>query len=386
MNLEINISKTMDKENEGNEEFEHRIIRVPEKLRQKRDLQLGEFLRLRNRQGEIETLQIAAAFKEDIAENEDCAYVTTDVGQKLFMLNRGLGAIERAKNITLGCDPEAFLVDRQTGHIVFAHRLMRKYGDVGNDGALIEFRPSPSTTAEIVCDNIWQLIKKARAMLNKVQGGNYSAILGYSSYQGLTAGFHLHYGLPNGLLGTGVDKKLVGSIMTTAFDYYVGIPSIIPEGNTDVDRRTAKYVSYGKPGDFRLDYKTFEFRMPGAKNLAHPLLTRGLMALGAVVAEDVASRIKTCTDDFTNMREIVGQGAINELYPNIPDIHTFYGTVCNPDITAAKRQFEIVKRDVRKMVGYKQREHAVESYFDCINRGIPQGNDIEQNWEGFYNA
>ncbi len=385
MELEIKNSATMDKETGWNDEYEHRIIRLPQVCRSKSNFRSGEFLYLRNKYGGLETLQVAEAFKEDVDSDPNCAYVTTTIYDKLFMRRHGTGEVERVKGITLGCDPESFLVDRMSGNLVAAHRFMRKYGDVGHDGMLLEFRPNPSVHAEVVCDSLWALIKKGRAILDAKPEGNRIDIVGGSSYSGLTAGFHLHYGLPRGLLGRRPDTNTVARLMTAAFDYYVGVPSIIPEGNKDVARRTIKFVDYGKPGGYRLDNRTFEFRLPGGINLAHPLMARGLLSLGAVVAEDVVSRIKTCTDSFTNLREMVSELDLRALYPGLPDVHTFYSIICNPDIGAARNHFEIIKEDVRKMVGYKHRAAAVEDYFSHLDSGVEFGNNIITNWGGFYN-
>jgi hypothetical protein len=329
--------------------------------------------------------QIAEAFKEDVIRNPNCAYVTSGVDCELFIKDKQSKEISRVTNITLGCDPELFMVDRISGNILAAHRFMRKYGDVGHDGMLLEFRPNHSLYAEEVCNNIWALINKARCMFNAFPEGNRIKMIAGSSWKGLTAGFHLHYGMPKGLLGLHPSVTTVAKLMTTAFDYYVGIPSIIPEGNKDVERRTTKFVRYGKPGEFCLDNRTFEFRMPGGINLKHPLLTRGLLALGAVVAEDVASRINTCTDNFIDLRELLSDVNLKTLYPNLPDIHTFYGIICNPDITAAMNQLPTIRNDVRQMIGYKQRAQAVESYSECIENSDKFGNNIEQNWRDFYN-
>jgi hypothetical protein len=126
--------------------------------------------------------------------------------------------------------------------------------------------------------------------------------------------------------------------------------------------------------------------MPGGINLKHPLLTRGLMSLGAVVAEDVASRINTCTDHFANLNEMLSDADLKVLYPKLPDTYTFYGIVCNPDIAAAKEHFKTIKQDVRLMVGYEQRAKAVEAYFDCLENNSEFENNIEKNWGDFYNA
>lgn len=386
MEINIKISPTMDKETGWNDEYEHRIIRMPEKCRTIHNLKVGEFIHLRTAEHGLKTFQVAEAFKEDVKLDDSCAYATTDVFNKLLLQDKSMGNIDRIDTITLGCDPELFLVDLG-GNIVGAHRFFQKFGDVGNDGLLLEFRPNPSMRAKEVCNNLWQLICKTRSLLNRTLEGSTLRMVGGSSHKnGMTAGFHLHYGVPRGLLGHKADTKTVARIMTTAFDYYVGVPSIIPEGNRDVHRRTVKYLRYGKPGEFRLDNRTFEFRMPGGINLVHPTLTRGLLSLGAVVAEDVVSRISVCTDCFTNLRQMMSLTDLRELYPNLPDVGHFYSIICNPDIGPARAQYERIKEDVRKMVGYKQRAEAVETYFQCLDRDTVFGNNIEQNWGEFYNA
>ena len=385
MELNINISLIMDKETGWNGDYEHRIIRIPLVYREKNNLKIGEFLYLRTIDGNLKMFRIAEAFKEDVNRNAYCAYVTTGVNNNLFTKNKRSEEVVRVVNITLGCDPEAFLINKTTNGIVAAHRFMRKYGDVGHDGLLLEFRPNPSIYAEEVCNNIFSLIKKARNMLNMYQEGSNISIIAGSSFSGLTAGFHLHYGMPVGILGQRPNANNIARLMTSAFDYYVGVPSIIPEGNIDVSRRTTKFVAYGKPGGYRIDNRTFEFRMPGGINLKHPILTRGLLALGSVVAEDVASRINTCTNCFTNLSEMLSETDLKELYPNLPDTHTFYNIICNNDITPAMSHLEQIKQDVRKMVNYEQKAEAVESYFKCIENNFEFGNNIEQNWGDFYN-
>lgn len=384
MELNINISPIMDKETDWNDDYEHRIIRIPQVCREKNNLNIGDFLYLRTKSGGSKMFQIAEAFKEDVVRDPNCAYVTSGVDRELFIKDKQSKEVSRVTNITLGCDPELFMIDKVTGNVIAAHRFMRKYGDVGHDGMLLEFRPNPSLYAEEVCNNLWTLIKKARYMLSVFPESNRILLVAGSSWNGLTAGFHLHYGMPRGLLGQRPDVNTIAKLMTSVFDYYVGVPSIIPEGNVDVARRTTKFFEYGKPGGYRIDNRTFEFRMPGGINLKHPLLSRGLMALGAVVAEDVASRINTCTNSFTNLNELLSDVDLRALYPNLPDIHTFYGIICNPDISAAMNQLQTIKKDVRLMVGYEQRSVAVESYFECIEKDVKFGNNIEQNWGDFY--
>jgi hypothetical protein len=385
MDLRIERSNIMDLEKRGNDGYEHRIVRIPSTIRVEHRIFVGDFIHLQNNNGDIETFQVDQAFKEDVDTDDTCAYVTTEVYNRIAS-ESNIQDVERITGITLGCDPEAFIVDSTSGIPVGAYRYLPHNGEVGNDGMLLEFRPRPSTSALQVTANIWNLIKKSREILNAKREGSYLNILGASGYGGLTAGFHLHYGLPRGLLGRRPGTFNVAKLMTRVFDYYVGVPSIIPEGNRDISRRTGKFVRYGKPGEYRIDNRTFEFRMPGGINLAHPALTIGLMTLGAVVAEDIASRINGCTESFTDLSVLESALDICTLYPNLPGMQTFYAIICNPDIGLAKQHFQTVKSDVRQMVGYRDHAPIIEAYFDILDEDCVFSPNIEQNWGGFYNG
>ena len=382
MELTIKASEVMDTESSWNEYYERRIIRIPEEARQFYNLSKDDFIYLKDNRGSHITLQVVEAFKEDVERNPMAGYVTNYIYDKLQLRDASISNVKPVTGITLGCDPEAFLIDGLSNNIVAAYRFMRKYGDVGHDGILIEFRPLPSTDENVVVHNIYNLIKKARQIINAKPDGRHVRIIGRSGLQGLTAGFHLHYGLPQSLLGRSQQTRTLASLMTRAFDYYIGVPSIIPEGDEDSIRRTLPWVDYGKPGGYRLDNRTFEYRMPGGINLRHPCLTRGLMALGAVVVEDLVSRINVSTDSFSNLSGVATEEDIREFYPNLPRIETIYAIICNPHISPARNYFQSIKDDVRKMVGYKQRAASIESYFKCLDQNIQYDSNLEANWGG----
>lgn len=383
--MEINTSSSTKMDSSEWQGYEQRVIRIPKAYRKALNFSLNEFISLRNKLGGVEVLQIAEAFSEDVQKSQECAYVTSVVHRRLFKTKGYQTEVEAVKGIMFGCDPEAFLIDKYTGAAVGAYRFMKKWGEVGNDGMLLEFRPRPSLSVEAVVREIYNLILRGHRIIRAKPGGDLIRIVGGSSYQGLTAGFHLHYGLPRAMLGQHPNNRLVARLMTAAFDYYVGVPSIIPEGNRDITRRVTRLSPYGKPGGYRLDSRTFEFRLPGGINMVHPVLSIGLMALGAVVAEDVVSRINTCTDCFSSLGEISSEKDIGDLYPNLPDAGALYSIICNSDIGPARKNFELIKTDVRQMVGYTERAESVERYFKCIESDTAFSNDIMSNWGGFYN-
>ena len=374
----------MTAEGEKNERYEHRIVRIPYECRKRYNIDFGEFIYLRSADGGVLAYQVAEAYKEDVAEDPLCMYVTRDVYKNLQVTDGGRNEIARVDNIMLGCDPETFLVDMYSGSLVFANRYFSKQGVVGHDGLLLEFRPYPNTDASVVCHNIWQAIQATRRMLSVKPEGPRIMLLGRSSFSNLSAGFHLHYGLPQRLLGFNKVAKQIAILMARPLDYYVGIPAMLPEGNFDTGRRVMTVSPYGKPGQFRLDNRTYEWRMAGGANLKHPILTMGLLSLGAVVVEDVVSRISECTDCFVNMGEITRELDLTALYPNLPGAQTLYSVVCNPDIAAAAGHMTTIKDDVRQMLGYKYKANEIEKYFQCVEN-LRFGDNIEQNWGGFYN-
>ena len=378
MELNIKVSEAMDKARLENP-IEDRAVRIPENMIVTLERRWGDYLGFRNKWGDLEYLVAKPPHNEDI---DAIGCVTSNTFGRLFVTDKKSSVdVQPVSGITLGCDPEAFLVNPKN-ELVPACRFMSKSGEVGHDGVLLEFRPPPHTSEEIVTRNIFHLLQKARMMINKFPEGRDLKIMAASSMGNITAGFHLHYGLPRRLLGSGVEAKTIATIMTKAFDYYIGVPSIILEGNVDNARRTLPYVAYGKPGQYRLSGRTFEYRMPGGINLKHPCLTRGLLALGAVVVEDLVSRIYEYTDSFLNLRIMLTDPDLHGIYPNLPSVETLYSIVCNPEVIFAKQHFEIIKKDVRKMVGYKDRSGSIESYFSCIDAGQTFNNNMELNWGG----
>lgn len=386
MRFPIDVSATMTGESEWNQQFENRIIRLPRHARERYGLPTGSFVHLRTNTGDMMALQVIPAFIEDSAKGNDVGYVSDATMKQLQVVNHGIQEVERVNNITLGCDPEVFITDTQTKHIISATRFFQRTGEVGHDGMLLEFRPRPSIDAGMVTGNIWNLIQRARQVLDRHPEGNRIAMVASSGMQGLTAGFHLHYGLPNAMLGRRAPVRHLANLMVSLFDYYIGVPAVLPEGEMDHQRRTVAYCDYGKPGGYRLDSRTFEFRLPGGSLMRHPVLTNGLMSLGAIVVEDFVSRLRERTDNFLAIRDIQTLTEIRQLYPNLPNPIDIHNMVVTINLQGARNAFPSIMEDVRNMVGYKERSVATEQFFDCILKGINYGPDLFHNWREYYNA
>lgn len=391
MQIPLVVSETMssaDKE-------ENSTIRMPGDFRELYSFTLHEFITLKSITGNLVTLQTLRAHKVD-AENDSLTACVTQETYNILKVKDSPEAIQEVEiieGITLGCDPEFFLLD-PNGYIVSAANVFRRMADVGYDGNMVEIRPQPSTNENILVSNMMGLINKARELLN---GFNFIAnrgqtfgpqdikMIAASAYQGTSAGFHLHFGLPTPLLGKRpFIKELLARKIVKVMDFYVGIPSIIPEGDVDYFRRVFPASKYGKPGGFRLSYRTLEYRVPGGFLLRHPVLTKGILALGAVVVEDMVSRIHGPTEKFTNLDTMLPDETIKLLYPNIPHIDTIYQSIVSPNTIVAKENLKIIVDDVRLMVGYTKRSKSIEDFFECLTSNKQFSNDIEANWREHY--
>lgn len=390
MEIPLRISKRMNSANWWFGSVERTLIRIPQDMREEHDLHLGDFVDLRTKDGTIVSLQIATAYKPDVEEDSLRAYVTKEIFDIIGVEGETCTQnVNLVTGITLGCDPEFFLVRRDTNKLVHAGYFFNKLGEVGydHDGLLMEIRPLPSESEIIVTNNLFKLINRARSVIMNINAhyGNMVMMYGASSFKTMTAGFHLHFGLPKQILGPGPLIRLVAMQIVKALDYYVGVPGIIPEGVADCRRRTKPFVEYGKPGNYRLDARTLEYRVPGGSLLRHPKLARGIIGLGAVVVEDAVSRIHKKTDGFKNLKYMTSDDDIRELYPNIPNIHDLFYMICSFNVEAATNHVKTIIDDVKQMVSYKNRQKAVDDFFESILSGEVFDNDIEYNWRKFYN-
>jgi len=392
MNIPTKISKSMNALPGKNEQ---RLIRMPLELRAFYQINIGQFLNLKSKDDKTVTLKVAPAYKGDLDTTELLACVNSKVFKALELSNMvQTPEIEIVEDITLGCDPEFFLID-DVGRLLYASTFFRRWGDVGHDGPMVEVRPLPSTKEEVVTDNIYALFKKARYIIdaqppalsfNRYIAGPDVRMLAASAYNREAAGFHLHFGLPKPLLGPHkYNRRLLAGQIVKALDFYVGIPSIILEGELDSFRRSYVNSRYGKPGEFILDNRTLEYRVPGGYLLRHPVLTRGLLGLGAVVVEDVISRIKAITNNFKNLDEMVADEDIRTVYPNIPSTAEIYRSIVTKTTVFAERNMEIIVNDVRDMMGYGKRTKFIEEFFNCILTKKNYNNLIEVNWRSYYN-
>lgn len=387
MNIPVKPSEKMDSCIMTGKMNERKLIRMPKKFREMIEHDIGEFVYARAEDGSIITLMVENAYTEDVENDDMYAYVATEIHNLIVGKSSNDADIEPVQGITLGCDPELILVDTQ-GFVIPASKFLKKWTPVGYDGLLLELRPLPSTDENTVAHNLFKLMSQMRPTIPKeiktIAVSAYHATAKvtpkFNQAVKLTAGFHLHYGLPKELLG--YPKRFIADQIVKALDYYVGIPAMIPEGYDDSYRRSVPYVEYGKPGTYRIDDRTLEYRVPGGILMRHPIWAAGLIGLGAAVIEDLVSRIKHTTEDFSDLAAAGSDEAIRYLYPNLPPAMEIFRCICSPTADFAKAHLNHIYSDVEKMIGYTARAVSINNFFNTLENTYSL--NVEENWWRHY--
>ena len=405
MEIDIEISETMTSGVYGNE---NRYVRISKKLREEYNIELYSFINLEAKNNCFVCLQVFPAYTEDVEKACNSLFVTRSTYLILEKTeSKGNVVIDTTEQISLGCDPEMLLV-RDGKEVVRCSSFFKKEGDVGNDGFALELRPLPGIAPEAVTNTLYSLIKKARRMINStvpqpervrmvgtsfIRGPNYEQYM--KPTQGLwnttntlpyyTTGFHLHFGIPIYLLrAKEPDIRQVINYIIRVLDFYVGVPSIVLEEAEENQRRSNITIGYGKPGDYRLNYTTLEYRVPGGFNLRHPMLSCGLIGMGATVVEDVFYRLKHYTSNFKRCSILDINTDLKKIYPNIPSKEDIFRLIMAPTTTHALSYTDNIYKDLSSMLTFSSKEQSINDYFNLISQRTKINKDIETNWENYY--
>lgn len=394
MQLKVRASNLMDASTSPLMCVEDRLIRVPKAVRDQLGLELGAVLTLKGKTEAI-YLQVYGAYAEDAKREADYAFVSRSTWDLLDVSHPN--RICPAEEILIGCDPEMFIVDKESSRIVSAAHFFGPWGEIGHDSSLLEIRPRPSVDPKEVTKTIGELIKRAAMHLHnrRIFPRRELFLMAMSSLYGKPAGFHVHFGLPAYILKKDKERLWILINMVTILDYYVGILAILPEGSTDSARRSQKRVPYGKPGDFRAPEpndvgQTFEYRVAGGHLLRHPIYTEGLLTTGKLVMEDMVARLEQMSNKdkrkmfFTNYNDLRAA-----IYPNLPERNAVCEALVSNGIDAALKYVEAIANDFAKMIGFDKYREIITDYIrlalDAVSGKVKISDDLVSNWEATTN-
>ena len=362
--MKIKISPSMD--SIGG--IEHKLLRMSKKTREAYGFDLGDFVSAGNL-----VLQVAYAYFPDCFDS--AGYVTTNVFSEIQV------EIEPTivEDITMGCDPEFFILDTTTKHLKNPALYFKKWNKIGYDGLLGEFRPQPHSNPDQVVSYLRDMIMQAKEVVSKNTAENVSLFAASSGYN-LTAGFHCHMGIPKKFLNKRrLNYKSIISFLVKALDYHVGTLSVIPEGDKDNKRRCMPFVSYGKVSDHRIDNRTLEYRVPGGILLKNPVLSSGLLNLCKLVSTDALSKVLQLEESYPN-KVFDTKDLLKEIYPYVPSTKGLYQLVCTPTTTAAEQEVTTIMTKLEDMYNYVEHAKAVKEYLYCMGQ-YDNAQDIYINWK-----
>ena len=296
--VKIKASKYMDASPIG--PLENFICRIPKKLREQLNVNIGDTVNVCNNNGKM-LLKVGWVYENDehCYPNYDGIFLTSKVYKQLSPLEQA--SVLKVKNLTIGADPEAYLINSETGNLVEAS-VSFNTGYIGHDFGLVEFRPDPADSVQSLLLHLYTLIMMSQ-MYTKANNHIHAA----SMYLFNPAGFHIHFG-----------KKLIKKenieqfmkILAYVLDFFVAIPAMYFERGDDWCRRVTS--EYGTPGDIRESSFSFEYRTLGGHVLADPRITLFILAIAYTIVSDLY-QMYTENEHIINSYNIVQQA-----YPTLP--------------------------------------------------------------------
>jgi len=346
------------------------ICRIPKHVRKKFDLKVGTYVKLKNNDREV-ILCIQPAYLEDMILIPDFegVFVTSRVANILGVDKPNLSILD---TLTLGMDPEAFIVD-SNGFIIEAENYFKEF-EIGNDCGLVEFRPNPSTCPIELTATLGKLIKRAS---NRVAKDDL-AIVAASCFNFKPAGFHIHFGYNCGLRNHISQIKLIGSLL----DYILSILLLKKEIREDKFRRGNS--KYGKASDIKRSRVSFEYRVPGGRLMESPILSIGAVSIAEIAVKDFLIKCNDITSNMRYLERFESYSQLQSVYPTLPSkdiIKEVLSNVTNTESYIAQFEDRIVKT-IHSMDLYNKREKEIQNFLNYIS--TYQENNLINHWNTEY--
>jgi hypothetical protein len=298
-------------------------------------------------------------------------FVTSYVAKQLGINKPDTNTVN---DLTLGMDPEAFIIDER-GHTVDAARYFNGF-KIGNDCGLLEFRPNPSTTPAGVVNNLYKLIDKA----SKTLSPRWLDIVAASSFNLKPAGTHLHFGYNSGLKNHISQIKLVGALL----DYVVGVLMLTKEVRQDKYRRGSS--NYGKPGDVKRSRVSFEYRVPGGRLIESPILLTGAVSIAELAVKDFLLKCKSITKGLTYPERFENYKQLQEMYPLMSSKDLVHEVLTNTTSTETylHKMVDNIIYTIQGLEGYENRKKEIEMFLDY--KSTYMENNLANHWRSEFVA
>ncbi|KKN37503.1 hypothetical protein LCGC14_0762750 [marine sediment metagenome] len=358
------------------DEQDRNRICIPPGIRTELGVLVGQFIQIRG--AETVILQIGGCsplFRAAFVNAENFAKIN------------GPNVQFKILDVTLGCDPEFFIIQGNGPHndqIMSAATYLPFHGQIGCDGCLGELRPHYGRHEDEVVREIQGLVPQIPGHMKRSSwaktlptDGSAFRYEAHSYFFARSAGFHVHLGIPPEILNTRKDFNRVAiDHLIRCLDWYVSVPLVPLEDNP---MRRLGRTQYGLPGDYRPNNITLEYRTPGAFYLRTPSLARGLLGLTLMVTETVVSRLKIASRNFIDLRKLT-KTDLQEILP-VPSAGTIRSTLLAESVTPAKRELDRIHKQLTELPNYGKHARTVEGFFREVDEGRRPGPNLLHNWK-----
>lgn len=314
-------------------------IRVPELLRRSFKLDYGDFLIFNTDVGDLSVQVIKSTYEDMIEYGDRHAFVNE---HSPILDSKNSDVFIQPHELTVGCDPELFLLNRKTHRVLPAYRILHKESQFGSDGDLAELRPDYALSPE-------QLIVNIRKVISNIPYKIPLSLSPYaSSWYALRAcGFHIHLGLPIELLSFAVDETdtFLKNIVS-ALDYFTGIPAAA----LDPDNRRRFSKKYGESGDYKLSMRTLEYRTPGGFHLKSPAYARSLITSAFGIVEEIIKDAEEASGGWLDASKIVDFNYFRERY-NLPSKKYIKSVYASKDRSELKNETIKIHEKLNTLIG-----------------------------------
>ena len=327
-NIIVLHSKRMDAQPSG-------FVRMMFSARKRLELiQITSTVNLRKKDGETSKFSIKQAFLEDIRELK---YKIKDMDtDRVFFVNekdfhdlagenvdtRKIVKIEKegtSKNnndFLIGTDPE-FLMLTEKGNINDARLVIPRetlviphYGNIGNDGVMVEIRPNAEKNVDLLINNIVHLFNDEEMFIRAKQLDWRAECF----TQGHSVGGHIHIGNSNKIDKLQKsDTHILFEFINKVLDELLAVPCIKIDKNHDGHQRRQHYGSYGH---YRVDHGRLEHRTLSGMWLSNPTLAKGVLGTAKAIVDSIYTECKE-NKIVATIKNIIKNNDPNHFFPEV---------------------------------------------------------------------
>jgi len=365
MKLELNISLKMTHDGENDK------IRLSPVQKKVLGVHPGDRVTLTAEPNVSVTVSVDNSHSNEAAKDSSAAWVSQDLYDRLTRAAVG------SEKVTLGCDPEFLFLDVKR-RVLPASSWLPAKGFIGSDGPLAELRPSPAYHETTVVKNLKHLIRSIPSLTKEYFGSSSLVdIEGHSCWDNYALGFHIHVGIPKErTTGAAPHARDFLANLTTALDYFVGIPAMLLE---DTNLRRLGDGAYGKPGDFRLTNKTIEYRTPGGFHLRHPDYAAGILGLALCVSKEALEDARTESCNWMRLNKCADFSWIKNKF-NLPRKDKIKWALTESSKEVAVSLLPELVDNILNLRYFEDHSQSIRTYFKTVVENKQYSPKLLNNW------